>query len=711
MRRKGNISKKCMVCIMSAMMMMSSVTGTMIAPMGVYAVDYETTDQVPEDEEHNRNLTAEDKLAVNTGTIHENNGTIVENAAGAKVEYNTNTIEKNYGEVLNNSDGTVGTNYKDGSVTGGEVNTNYGTVEGASEVTNNYGNATESNVVDNWASGKVTITGDNVVENNHGGEVSDDEKVINQLESNPGPNPYVEEEKPIDNPTDITSEVKPYTPESEENNEPPQPPAPNNIVGVKEIEDAITFQINFMPVASTSGEIMLDFGTDTNIDANIMYSLLTFTPEGRTSVDEPIFCSFKIDGVTYYLRVDRGTQVSADEIRAMFTANKTEGPMKIAEMFGAYGVSLVPGYDAVLKQAETEISSLHANTLKGFGFDQFHTKEDVDTILNRINNSYKRDIEKCIEDHKNDYIGDLSGVYLEAYYSKIFGDLKDGGKYKEDLNNEIELTKGVEQAFAELRKKHIDNIASIEKTLEIAKKSGPSCQTSDTGSLEKIQNRLNEAKNNSLVQDGRIPAEDVYTSEDIQTLVNKITKSNILEEAKNNLYNLQKDNKNPGTDELTQSLVPDDPHTADISPVNTGIARGHQIYAPVSNNLYIFDAKAYAASTIDKEVWISYIYQEEIDWYDDDKKLREMAALSDKGMEEVVYDAMKNKKGKWIRYDKDGKMLKGWVTIEGDLADIYPDQAGNTYYYDSVTGIMAKGVVTLNGVKYSFNEITGALEK
>ena len=78
----------------------------------------------------------------------------------------------------------------------------------------------------------------------------------------------------------------------------------------------------------------------------------------------------------------------------------------------------------------------------------------------------------------------------------------------------------------------------------------------------------------------------------------------------------------------------------------------------------------------------------------------------------IVYiNAMKNKKGKWVRYDKDGKMLKGWVTIEGDLADIYPDQAGNTYYYDSVTGIMAKGVVTLNGVKYSFNEITGALEK
>ena len=72
---------------------------------------------------------------------------------------------------------------------------------------------------------------------------------------------------------------------------------------------------------------------------------------------------------------------------------------------------------------------------------------------------------------------------------------------------------------------------------------------------------------------------------------------------------------------------------------------------------------------------------------------------------------LKNKKGKWIRYDADGKMLKGWVTIEGDLADIYPAEAGNTYYYDSVTGLMAKGKVTLKGVTYSFNEGTGALER
>lgn len=141
---------------------------------------------------------------------------------------------------------------------------------------------------------------------------------------------------------------------------------------------------------------------------------------------------------------------------------------------------------------------------------------------------------------------------------------------------------------------------------------------------------------------------------------------------------------------------------------DAGIARDHQIYAPVSNNLYIFDTNAYAASASKKEVFVPYIYQNEAKW--DDAKMREMAAKSDPGMEELVYDAMKNKKGKWVRYDKDGKMFKGWVTIEGDLAEKYPNQAGNTYYYDTVTGTMARGIITIDGVRYNFNEITGALE-
>gem|GEM_PF-6798456 len=56
-------------------------------------------------------------------------------------------------------------------------------------------------------------------------------------------------------------------------------------------------------------------------------------------------------------------------------------------------------------------------------------------------------------------------------------------------------------------------------------------------------------------------------------------------------------------------------------------------------------------------------------------------------------------------------MLKGWVTIEGALAEKYKDQVGNTYYYDSITGLMAKGWVTIDGTQHYFNEITGVLEQ
>ena len=56
-------------------------------------------------------------------------------------------------------------------------------------------------------------------------------------------------------------------------------------------------------------------------------------------------------------------------------------------------------------------------------------------------------------------------------------------------------------------------------------------------------------------------------------------------------------------------------------------------------------------------------------------------------------------------------MLKGWVTIKDKLAEIYPHQSGNVYYYDYKTGLMAKGWTTIGGKRYFFNEITGVLEQ
>ncbi len=117
------------------------------------------------------------------------------------------------------------------------------------------------------------------------------------------------------------------------------------------------------------------------------------------------------------------------------------------------------------------------------------------------------------------------------------------------------------------------------------------------------------------------------------------------------------------------------------------------------------------AKATNKEVWMPYIYQDEANW--SDEEIERIAAESDGGMEGMgrcVLDAIKNKDGKWVAYDDEGRMLKGWVTVSGKYLDIYrEDQAGNCYYYDTRTGLMAKGWVMLNGMKFHFDEVTGVL--
>ena len=52
--------------------------------------------------------------------------------------------------------------------------------------------------------------------------------------------------------------------------------------------------------------------------------------------------------------------------------------------------------------------------------------------------------------------------------------------------------------------------------------------------------------------------------------------------------------------------------------------------------------------------------------------------------------------GKWVRYDEAGHMVKGWDTT-----------AKGIYYFDLITGAMAKGTVTIDGTSFTFDEITG----
>ena len=47
--------------------------------------------------------------------------------------------------------------------------------------------------------------------------------------------------------------------------------------------------------------------------------------------------------------------------------------------------------------------------------------------------------------------------------------------------------------------------------------------------------------------------------------------------------------------------------------------------------------------------------------------------------------------GKWVRYDENGHMVKGWDVNEN-----------GTYYFDQITGAMAKGALLLDDVQYGF---------
>ena len=70
---------------------------------------------------------------------------------------------------------------------------------------------------------------------------------------------------------------------------------------------------------------------------------------------------------------------------------------------------------------------------------------------------------------------------------------------------------------------------------------------------------------------------------------------------------------------------------------------------------------------------------------------------------------MKTRTGKWVRYNAEGAMVKGWYQVKGAEAELYPDQAGKIYYYDHMTGMMAKGTITIDGITYHFDQITGEL--
>ncbi len=105
--------------------------------------------------------------------------------------------------------------------------------------------------------------------------------------------------------------------------------------------------------------------------------------------------------------------------------------------------------------------------------------------------------------------------------------------------------------------------------------------------------------------------------------------------------------------------------------------RGKEIYDPASDAWYWLDAPDGTMAT-SKDV-----YQE-----------------SDAGTWGDYVNESGVRSGKWVRYDAEGHMIKGWST----------DEKG-TYFFDNTFGTMAKGYATIEGKEYYFNEAAGILEK
>lgn len=95
---------------------------------------------------------------------------------------------------------------------------------------------------------------------------------------------------------------------------------------------------------------------------------------------------------------------------------------------------------------------------------------------------------------------------------------------------------------------------------------------------------------------------------------------------------------------------------------HSGLERGREVYDPEADAWYWLDACYDGKIAQNKEVWMPYIFQGE-----------------DPG----------STKGKWVRYDDNGKMIKGWYCVI-DPDDASGETVSRAWYYNPITGEMCK---------------------
>ena len=142
--------------------------------------------------------------------------------------------------------------------------------------------------------------------------------------------------------------------------------------------------------------------------------------------------------------------------------------------------------------------------------------------------------------------------------------------------------------------------------------------------------------------------------------------------------------------------------------IGDGTIRGREIYDADTNAWYWCDSCLDGSKAVNKEVWMPYVYNGENKW--SETEIKQNAAVSG-SMAVQVEQAVKSGTGKWVRYNANGKMYKEWYKVTAAEAQYYPDQVGQIYYYDLITGLMAHGDTLIDGVWYHFDEVTGALKR
>ncbi len=138
-----------------------------------------------------------------------------------------------------------------------------------------------------------------------------------------------------------------------------------------------------------------------------------------------------------------------------------------------------------------------------------------------------------------------------------------------------------------------------------------------------------------------------------------------------------------------------------------GTNRGREICDMETEAWYWCDSVYDGAKAVNKEVWMPYIYQDEKNW--DYEKIKQVAAESG-NMSYQVRNSILKGTGKWVRYNSNGKMYKGWYKVTDTEAQYYPNNVGDIYYYDPQTGLMAHGDTVVGGILYCFDDQTGVLQ-